>query len=679
MALRNLRSDLAAGDLATPEAAGLTFGKGTAYDRPDQEFSREPFIKAGLDFQLSDSSINTFTDGFIRGGAVYSTERRIEDGQRIGRFFISGRGISFLAKQVGLQKSNPKISEPVSNRSDANQRTYNPLGINTLTQVGLQGTGTHLKREGFNPFANKGYIDDDRFLANYKKDKNTNRLLYLYDNHILLPQSEEEKGPKTAFGRAIQSVVSFFKGPGEPLYSYYGGPDSTYGIGVTRIGKYNPTKGFNLKTGINGGPKPLTPEELVSDENAKKAISKITNYSSEGPDYPKSFLPQDIVFGRPPAKDLEDLNAQDKNFDDNGGNYEYNNKFNEHVTSPSLGNKDNNYTYGGLSGLGVKNYLRTLGRKGATDYFKKASDKVRTLHRESRVGLGNPGGNPTLSDTTVDLINALDVFKSSGDLNVAAVRDLIRFRIEAVNPENPTETNVMVFRAFLDSLDDSFNANYNEFNYNGRGESFYTYNSFNRSVSFSFKVAAQSSREMKPLYRKLNYLLSNTAPEYNIISGRMMTPFMRVTIGSYLDRLPGVITNVNVTWDTNYPFEIAIDAPEGGSSAGMFVLPHVLNVSVSYQPIHDFLPQKDIKSPFIIPSSDSGISNNDLRKSWTTDGIANNIEDAVKRRNNQSSRLIPVEEDTDREIPTVSSPTDDLGAPLDLPNAGNQSTFNYSL
>ena len=84
MALRNLRSNLAVGDLATPEAAGLTFGKGTAYDRANQEFSREPFIKEGLDFKLSDSTINSVTEGFIRGGAVYSTERRIEDGRRIG-------------------------------------------------------------------------------------------------------------------------------------------------------------------------------------------------------------------------------------------------------------------------------------------------------------------------------------------------------------------------------------------------------------------------------------------------------------------------------------------------------------------------------------------------------------------------------------------------------------------
>ena len=171
MALRNLRSNLAVGDLATPEAAGLTFGKGTAYDRANQEFSREPFIKEGLDFKLSDSTINSVTEGFIRGGAVYSTERRIEDGRRIGRFLITSRGVTFLAKQVGLQKSNPKISEPVSNRSNANQRTYN-AGVNTLTQIGLQGTGTHLKREGSNPFNNRGYIDDDSFLANYKENDN---------------------------------------------------------------------------------------------------------------------------------------------------------------------------------------------------------------------------------------------------------------------------------------------------------------------------------------------------------------------------------------------------------------------------------------------------------------------------------------------------------------------------
>ena len=37
----------------------------------------------------------------------------------------------------------------------------------------------------------------------------------------------------------------------------------------------------------------------------------------------------------------------------------------------------------------------------------------------------------------------------------------------------------------------------------------------------------------------------------------------------------------------------------------MLVLPHVLDVSVSFQPIHNFLPKKDVRnSPFILPHWD---------------------------------------------------------------------------
>ena len=37
----------------------------------------------------------------------------------------------------------------------------------------------------------------------------------------------------------------------------------------------------------------------------------------------------------------------------------------------------------------------------------------------------------------------------------------------------------------------------------------------------------------------------------------------------------------------------------------MLVLPHVLDVSVNFQPIHNFLPQKDVRnSPFILPHWD---------------------------------------------------------------------------
>ena len=102
-----------------------------------------------------------------------------------------------------------------------------------------------------------------------------------------------------------------------------------------------------------------------------------------------------------------------------------------------------------------------------------------------------------------------------------------------------------------------------------------------------------------------------------------MTPFMRLTMGSYFERLPGVIKNVGITWQKDYPWEICLDGPEKGSTKGLFVLPHVLDVNVTYQPVHDFLPQKGINSPFIIPHKTSAISLNDTdRQSWNSDPIS---------------------------------------------------------
>jgi len=659
MALRNLKSKLAVGG---DEA--LTYGKGRAYDRPNQGFSNEPFIKGGINLGGT-TGFNSLTGGFIRGGALMHLERTIQDTARIGKFILSGRGITFIAKQIGLQKANPKISEPSVGGilgSPANQRTYN-FGLNTLAQVVGQGTGLHIKREGSSPLSKSGYQDEDKFLENYQgkptfsgKSKNTNKLLYLYDTNINTDPAQErfkkamvmiggvltevpfanrfnysalsspleaKQGKPSRFGKFAknigQKIKAAFANPNKQLYSYKGGPGSTYGIGQTDIYKYTNT---NPKDTLRYYSERKNIGFFAEDENDINGIFSVNN----------------ILFERPSADDLEQL-TQNKTYIDKFGNLRDENKEknwgeggNNIITDDTL--FDSHILNGKTR---VKNYLFTTGRISEDNYSKTRSDK-KSYHREERVNLGNPGSNPLADgNTTVDLINAIDLFKSSGDFADDAIRDLIRFRIEAVNPYNTSQTDVMVFRAFLDSMNDNFNASYNEFNYNGRGESFYTYNSFNRSIDFSFKIAAQSSKEMKPLYRKLNYLLSNTAPEYHETSGRMMTPFMRLTIGSYFDRLPGIITNVGVTWQKDYPWEITLDAPEGGSTSGLFVLPHVLDINISYQPIHDFLPQKSSdteQSPFIVPHKDSpaskGYNNSEsnsekVKKTWNSDPVVSTI------------------------------------------------------
>jgi len=656
MGLKDLKSNLAAGELANSSAEDLTYGKGRAYDRPDQGFSMEPFIKGGINIGGT-STLNTITDGFIRGGALMHLERKAQDTVRFGKFLITPRGITWNLKQLGLQKSNPKISEPSVKGllgSVADQRQWN-FGINTLAQVIGQGTGLHIKREGLSPLDGSGYIDEEKFLKNYEgkptwagKSENTNRLLYLYDTNINTDPAQErfktamvniagvmtevpfadrfsalfktgeyeEKEDKklSKLGKfaknAGQKIKAAFTNPNEKLYSYNGGPGSTYGIGKTNIYKYtntNPSETLRYYS-----------ETKNSDEG--NGLFSVHNILFEG----KFSHPQ-----RPSEDDLDGLKIIEDNFALQGTRT-IKEDFSSHISPKTTANWENQYKHGHITK--VKNYLHTLGRIPVDNYNKKRSD-FKSYHREERVNLGNPGGDPTAEgNTTVDLLNAMDVFRSGGDLNYNEIRDLIRFRIEAVNPTNPTESNVMVFRAFLDNLNDNFTANYNEFTYNGRGENFYTYNGFNRDISFSFKIAAQSSGEMKPLYRKLNYLVSNTAPEYHVTSNRMMTPFMRLTIGAYFDRLPGVIKNVGITWQKDYPWEIALDAPEGGSTSGLFVLPHVLDVNVTYQPVHDFLPQKGIHSPFIVPHKDSPISNKPGRKLWNSDPISADVITAEKER-----------------------------------------------
>ena len=94
---------------------------------------------------------------------------------------------------------------------------------------------------------------------------------------------------------------------------------------------------------------------------------------------------------------------------------------------------------------------------------------------------------------------------------------------------------------------------------------------------------------MKPLYRKMVYLASATAPTYGT-SGLMRGTLARLTVGSYLDQIPGVITSVKFTVDNNVPWEIAMGQPEGVET-DVQVLPMVLDCSISFKPIHDFAPQ----------------------------------------------------------------------------------------
>ena len=114
---------------------------------------------------------------------------------------------------------------------------------------------------------------------------------------------------------------------------------------------------------------------------------------------------------------------------------------------------------------------------------------------------------------------------------------------------------------------------------------------------------------MKPLYRKLNYLVAQTAPNYSEVNGRIRTPFMKLTVGDYFKRVPGMLTSAVISWNKEYSWEIK-NHPDWDND--MKVLPHILDVSINFQPIHSFIPNNQITTPFI--GIDGGGENADWRQ-----------------------------------------------------------------
>ena len=723
------------------------FGKFPAFDRPNNGFSPEPFIRKSFINLRDNAFLNTVSEGFMRGGIELHTQRKIEDAARIGQWLSTPEGFIWNLKQVGMQATNPKISRPGRGFSRANQRVYN-LGLNTLASVAAAGTGVYFKREG------ETFLLPDR--ATYAADEglfedpgeNTpsyNRMINLFDEHIFgigAPPKEEKNNFFAKVGKFINkidtAIKKFVGATGEELYSYIGGPGAAYGIGQTEIRKFKPfvSEGTERPVGVGARLKnpalTLRRSRLVGDDGIQHGFitngnfnitpnTLLLNFDNGGVAYPPLYAkyvdegvslpsgesppteetitgPNKYIF---PGDGGEDA-LSDRHIGRSQGIVRYSDA-SQHIgnaittvnsifsgvglwyTSLNHSVLNGNLTQGtntsvssgpvlppegadrlsdkdvvipefpkvslnsiqdfrmvrrGLDDVantailaaGVTPNLQPSGEWGATNY-NATTNLGRGYNIEARVSIGHQGkrheregrnhfGGFTkdydiFDYDTIDQINALDVFKGS-IREKAFMRDLVRFRIEAMDGDDPSKSTTMLFRSFLDDFSDNYTGEWNSFKYNGRAEDFFTYKGFKRTLNFSFKIAAMTRHEMLPLYRKLNYLLTQTAPDYS--GTRMRGSYCRLTIGSLINRTPGFFTNVKYKWNKNYPWEISINHLENGPDKdGAMVMPHLLDVSCAFTPIHTFTPQKSVtKSPFILPHGTK------KAQQWDREGAAEN-------------------------------------------------------
>jgi len=234
--------------------------------------------------------------------------------------------------------------------------------------------------------------------------------------------------------------------------------------------------------------------------------------------------------------------------------------------------------------------------KSSTISSKGYSPQIYTeIEKNNRLHQGNPGTAKNVfsystGGTILDEINASSIYEQEGPNHGGVNNDLVKFSIGIQNTKD-SKSQFMNFRAFINSFNDQYSADWGDTQYIGRGDKFYNYKGFDRTISMSWTVYAQSKAELIPMYKKLNFLASSLAPNYSS-AGYMQGNLARITVGGYLYNQLGVITGLTYEVPSESPWEIGI-TEEGGLDSTVKELPFMINITgFTFIPIHSFVPQK---------------------------------------------------------------------------------------
>jgi len=591
-------------------------------------------IPAALDQQADPNDAIGIDGGLIRGGFTGATNASQKDFIRIGKFLKDApQGPLFVIKQVGLQLSNPQLEAPIgspltnllqgnigtllggSSTSAINigpTRIYNG-GINTLLQVPINAFGGHITRHGLLPIQ---LFDSEK-----------------YEN-VAFTNNQEDQGVNN---RLVRLKAKLAKDLNANISQYISGPGSIDGIGITTIPRFNFTlnnpqylpsteplyiyqDGSNLNN-INGdtGVNPyLYPTPNLNYYNAQGVSLQ---YFRTNVEY-KIGVNNNIL---PPSEGRTNTLSENSQIDQNIINYGTAKNYaalekliNNQTDLNRIGTSYVDKNLGEKTGVGMFNLKNTVTKPIIFNVTGRSRHKNLDLSRfniDTRLGLAQSEGSSTYDEVNLTPLYYASDAPGSSYINIPGkgrptrVRDLIKFRIEAVDNDSPTNSVWMIFRSYLKDITDTPNPSWGTVNYIGRGEPFYIYKGFERNISFTLQVAAMSEEELRPMWQKLNYLYSNTMPDYS--NNIMRAPYMRLTLGDYMFRQPGIIKNLTYSIGNDSPWEIAIDEPETGGN--LYELPHVMTITMTFAPVHDFVPRKFPGTLNTIPGKDGALPTRDWK------------------------------------------------------------------
>ena len=591
----------------------------------------QPYITTPIPANGEDSptqDIGLSTPDFLNRGGLNALRDTTKDLTRLGKFFIdtsSPSGLLFIAKQqllsrisVATQASGNQSTSNKWKNSALNNGVYNPLS--TLIQAGIITIGGHIQKQGFIPIKGIRTYEDvvkgNGILDNSIVEIKNNRLVDLYNTQLPNKENNFE----------LNDPVN--------IYSYSGGPNSILGIGKTNIRFATNNRGAIISTGITSkdyqaGPLKVnqfsltTPPLGVSNSffNLTQDLNSLPSLTVNGgityePDsisvYNKGTLASSNNSKQLGIGEYNDLNHTTLTLEETYNRAQY--------------NKETRLGYLNDFKTDIEAFKRTVKLKdgdpkktstimGISPSYAVGFNSTIEGLTNSRINQQSPGQRGNIINYTqgkvvgyatndsrtvvVDQINAQPIYKSGGvragitegEKGTISKNDLVKFRIAAIDTENPSQKQFIHFRAFIDSFSDNYNSSWTSQKYMGRGEQFYKYDNFTRNISMAFTAVAQSKPEIMEMYRKLNFLASNLAPDYTN-SGYMAGPLVQLTMGGWCYELPGFLNSITLDIPQESTWEIGINE-FGKSDKSVKEMPHMVKVTgISFTPIHTFRPSK---------------------------------------------------------------------------------------
>ena len=531
----------------------ITFG-GYGDDPDGLKTYKKPHIIRDMDSNWGFGS--GFDEGAFRGGFLTLTNRALLDVVRNTKHIIEDpiKGLLWGLKQIGLQASNPKVETEMTFLG-RRTRVFN-LGVGLLVNMLTGPFGIKLYRHGIL----NGIGEGD---STYEKAVKSHGGINPYDStraEYTPPSVGVGKGGGNRLSMLKDELLAFggediakttlvmtglpysYKGETIDLLSGIAGPKSLYGIGRTRIRRWEKTDQHMTGDGI---------EENIPDTVGGGRSSLLAKYAAAS---------HFTLYS-----EAEKMDAGETSYND----------FRRQVRDDSMTTNELNFL-GDTETAPYEEFNREV-RFGYTPY---------TANRDRSMFNTNPNTDGT---TNMDPWNSdhptFDDEYGSGEVDEreSGLRDMIKCIVEDIHTEKKVR-----FRSYITDIIDTISPTWQASSYIGRPDAVHSYQNTSRTMSFTLTLAAQSRSGMHGMYKRVNYLmglcyphLGNGEPE-DAVKEAMLAPFIKLTIGDWLYKCPGFFTEITATIDNKYPWEINLE-----KEVEVAQLPHMVQLSISFTVIGD--------------------------------------------------------------------------------------------